>query len=321
MTLSGNIDGPFALSKVGAGSLTLTGPASTYSGGMNLDAGTLVLGSTTALGATAGTFAIGGGTTLNSNVANLVNANNNAVAINGDFTFTGTQSLNLGTGAVTLGGAAGSRQITASANALTFGGVISDGTATGLTKAGAGTLVLGANNVYTGTTAINAGTLQIGTGGTTGSIGTTLGIVNNGVFATNRSDTITQSTLFGNVSGTGGFTKLGTGTTILDGINTYTGTTSVNAGILRTTGSVTPGPTWGRRTSAMPRAPAEPFTSVARAATPAPPLASAAMPPGPVHWSSRVAARSPPRRPIRRRALPPETAVTEASSSRMRAAA
>ena len=239
--LSGNIDGAFAITKIGAGNLTLSGNASTYSGGVNLEAGRLTLGSTTALGDAVGILTITGGTTLDSSVANLVIGNNNAVIANGDFSFLGTQSLNLGAGIFSLGSSPGARQITVTASTLTISGVIADGLATGLTKAGAGTLALTGTNTYTGQTTISAGILQLGNGGTTGTLGTLLGVVNNGTLATNRSDTITQSTLFGNVSGTGGLTKLGTGTLVLDGTNTYTGTTSVNAGILRTTGTVTPG--------------------------------------------------------------------------------
>jgi autotransporter-associated beta strand protein len=220
--------------------LTLAGANGSYTNGVTLTAGRLTLGSTTALGATASTLTIAGGTTLDSSVANLVNANNNAVVMNGDFTFTGTQGLNLGTGAVSLGSAAGARQITVTANTLTLGGVISDGVATGLTKAGAGTLVLGADNAYTGATIISAGTLQLGTGGTTGTIGGTLGIANSGTLAINHSDTVTQSTDLGNITGTGAVSHIGSGTTILDGTNTYTGNTSVTGGgTLNLTGSLT----------------------------------------------------------------------------------
>ncbi len=42
----------------------------------------------------------------------------------------------------------------------------------GITKAGAGTLILNAANTYSGATTVNQGTLQIGTGGTTGDLGT-----------------------------------------------------------------------------------------------------------------------------------------------------
>ena len=101
--LSGNIDGAFAITKIGAGNLTLSGNASTYSGGVNLEAGRLTLGSTTALGDAVGILTITGGTTLDSSVANLVIGNNNAVIANGDFSFLGTQSLNLGAGIFSLG--------------------------------------------------------------------------------------------------------------------------------------------------------------------------------------------------------------------------
>jgi autotransporter-associated beta strand protein len=138
--------------------LTLSG-ANTFGGGVTLSAGTLNLGSTTALGATAGTFTIGGGT-LDSTVAGLVNAKNNPIIINGDFAFAGTNGLDLGTGAVSLGAAAGtSRTITVNAGNLTFGGTISNGTtATTLVKAGIGTLTTAA--IAAGTVNHNAGTLH-----------------------------------------------------------------------------------------------------------------------------------------------------------------
>jgi fibronectin-binding autotransporter adhesin len=154
--------------------LTLSG-TNTNAAGVNLTAGTLTLGSTTALGATASTLTIAGGTTLNSNVANLVLANNNAINLNGSFTFTGTQSLNVGTGAVTLAGPLTLTTSTA-ANTLALGGNISGGTIFDITKAGAGTLL------YTGdiaaltsdrTANITAGTLAI-TSNITGGHGITI---------------------------------------------------------------------------------------------------------------------------------------------------
>src|SRR4029077_18849597 len=84
-------------------------------------------------------------------------SNNNAQAWNADFAFTGTQNLNLGTGAVTLGA---SRTVTVNGSTLTVGGVIS-GSGFSLTKAGSGTLTLSGANTYTGGTTLNAGTLNI----------------------------------------------------------------------------------------------------------------------------------------------------------------
>ena len=120
-----------------ASELDLSGNNSAFVGGVTLTAGTLKLGSVTALGGTASTLTITAGT-LDSSVANLVLANNNALIWNGDFTFAGSNSLNLGTGNVSLGSTAGARTVTANANTLTVGGIISNGTATGLTKAGGG---------------------------------------------------------------------------------------------------------------------------------------------------------------------------------------
>jgi len=158
-TFSGVIEnnvfgGTAALAKAGTGALTLSG-SNTYTGGTTLTSGTLALGSTAALGT--GTLTINGGT-LDSAVANLTNTNNNAQAWNNDFTFAGTQNLNLGAGTVTLNA---TRQVTVNAGTLTVAGPIT-GVGFGLTKAGPGTLTLTAPSTYSGPTTIAAGTLQVG---------------------------------------------------------------------------------------------------------------------------------------------------------------
>src|SRR5438094_4026457 len=143
------------------GIITLAG-ANTYSGGTTLASGTtLRINNATALGT--GTFTINGGTIDNTTGASITLSNNNAQAWNGDFTFTGTQSLNMGTGVISLGTTAGTtRTITVNGSTLTEGGVISNGTtANSLTKAGTGTLTLTGANAYTGATNINAGILNI----------------------------------------------------------------------------------------------------------------------------------------------------------------
>jgi fibronectin-binding autotransporter adhesin len=103
--------------------------------------------------------------------------------------------------------------------------------AAGLTTTGTGTVSLtNSANTYTGATTIQSGVLQIGNGGAGGSLGTSSQVVNNGTLTINRTGTVTVSQA---ISGTGNLTKLATGTAILTGDNTYTGTTSISAGILQ----------------------------------------------------------------------------------------
>src|SRR5207249_643214 len=85
---------------------------------------------------------------------------NNPQAWNADFIHVTSASLNLGTGAVTLGG---NRQVTVEANTLTVGGGIGDGGNNyTLTKAGTGTLVLNGSGAYGGNTFVTAGKVQVG---------------------------------------------------------------------------------------------------------------------------------------------------------------
>ncbi|HVT79967.1 MAG TPA: autotransporter-associated beta strand repeat-containing protein, partial [Phycisphaerae bacterium] len=98
----------------------------------------------------------------------------------------------------------------------------------GLTKLGAGTVILTGNNTYMGPTSIQSGKLVLGNGGTTGSLG--IGnIVNSGELGFNRTDALT---VLGNISGIGGLSQAGTGTTTLAGIYGATGAIKVTAGTL-----------------------------------------------------------------------------------------
>jgi autotransporter-associated beta strand protein len=87
-------------------------------------------------------------------------ATNNLQVWASNFTFAGTQSLNFGTGAVTLNS---NPTVTVLANTLRVG-VIGNGTGNSLTKAGNGTMVLFGGAAYTGTTSANAGTLIVSSG-------------------------------------------------------------------------------------------------------------------------------------------------------------
>ena len=97
-----------------------------------------------------------------------------------------------------------------------------------LTKSGAGTLIIATNNVYTGLTTISSGTLQIGNGGATGTVGSVLGIVNNGALVFNTTATTTINSI---ISGSGSL-QLVKSTLVLGGTNTYSGGTTQNNGTL-----------------------------------------------------------------------------------------
>ena len=156
LTVGGNTTFNFAVNKTGGGSLTLSGNNS-GSGAITLTGGTLNINSNTALGT--GTFSIGAGTVINSTVAGISLSNNNVQNWNGDYTFTGSNSLNLGSGTVSLGA---NLIATISAQTLTVGGAIGDGgNARSLTKTGGGTLVLGGSNTYDGLTTLSGGTLTL----------------------------------------------------------------------------------------------------------------------------------------------------------------
>lgn len=98
----------------------------------------------------------------------------------------------------------------------------------GMTKDGAGTLILSGNNLYSGTTTISAGTLQIGSDGLTGSVSGA--IVNNATLKLQRSN---ANTISGDISGTGSVTILNSSNTVtLAGNNIYQGGTTLSDGAL-----------------------------------------------------------------------------------------
>ncbi len=80
--------------------------------------------------------------------------------------------------------------------------------------------------------------MQIGNGGTSGSLATTSTITNNATLAFNRSNTVTQGTDFAIViSGTGAVTQAGSGSLVLTGANTFTGTITISNGTLEVAGA------------------------------------------------------------------------------------
>ncbi len=217
-TLSGTISGSGGqLIKQGTGDLTLGG-ANTFGGGVQLQAGKLIIGSDAALGS--GQLQAADGTTLDTNAARIVTNN---VALGGNVTVAGS-------------------------NDLTLTGNVS-GNSGSLTKNGAGTLTLGGNSTYGGGVALNAGTLLVsnygalGTGALTTAAGTTLGattVPGSGVTLTNLVNLNGDLTLNGPnnlslsgvVSGTGNLIKNGNSIVQLAAANTFQGDTILNAGTL-----------------------------------------------------------------------------------------
>ena len=137
------ISGAGRLNKTGAGRLTLTG-ANSYTGGNAVSGGTLQLGMRHALGS--------GGLTANAGVVDL---NGYPASIGSLSGLAGTITDNSGGGSTTT--------LTVNQTAAaTFGGSIVNGAdqSLGLTKNGAGMLVMTGVNSYTGSTNIAAGVLD-----------------------------------------------------------------------------------------------------------------------------------------------------------------
>jgi fibronectin-binding autotransporter adhesin len=99
-------------------------------------------------------------------------------------------------------------------------------------KTGASTWALiGSTSAATPWT-ISAGTLQLGNGTTNGSI--TGNVTDNATFAFDPASG-TSMTEAGVIAGSGAVQQIGAGTTVLSGVNTYTGGTTISAGTLQLT--------------------------------------------------------------------------------------
>ncbi len=147
LTISGNIANTNgALTKAGSGSLILSGN-NLFTGGINVNAGSLVAGSTGA---------------FNSSVANAVSVNGGTLSINGFNTTIGALS---GTSGTVNNGNTGAAILTVNTSSVTdFAGNMTDGIIGGslaLVKNGTGTISLSGVNNYTGITTLAAGTVTI----------------------------------------------------------------------------------------------------------------------------------------------------------------
>lgn len=219
------------LTKLGAGSLTLTG-ANSFTGGVTISTGELKITNASALGTGPKTINAQnlGYLTLDGTAGNISLASNLSIttaglsilntagdnAINGTvktIAGNGTSTITSDGGSLTLAGnidsgATGNRILELSGTSTgtnTVSGSISNGTATlAVTKSGAGTWsITNGANAYTGATNVNAGTLAVSA---TGSINSSSGVNINtgGNFRYNASTNLSSTVAFNNgtVSGT-----------------------------------------------------------------------------------------------------------------------
>lgn len=247
--ITNNGTGVTSLNKTGTGTWILSNSASTYTGVTTISGGVLGVdklangGLASSLGASsaaASNLIIGNGSTLR--YTGSGDTTNRLFTLSAGVTFiesSGTGAIVFtDTGPVTLAGANQNRTIalggTNTGNNTLAGSIGDAGTGkTILAKNDSGTWVLTGANTFAGNTVVNAGTLVLGNGGTKGSIVSDV-IVAGGALAFNRSDAYSYGGL---ISGAGGISQIGSGTTILTGNNSYTGATNVNSGTLLVNGN------------------------------------------------------------------------------------
>ena len=254
-TVSGIISGGFNLSKRGPGRINLSG-TNTYGGITSVTNG--ILAATTPA-------ALPGLNILNRNT--VASGTTLAAFVGGAGEFTSADIDTLRTNSdFNTGSFLGLDTTNAVGGSFTYGSNITDASGVagtvGLSKLGAGVLVLSGTNTYTGGTSVSAGTLLVpstsslpgfATNGsytvangatlavtnaiTDGEISTLLGTTNllaGAVlgFDTTAGDRTYAAVLGDTAQGSLGLNKLGANTLTLSGANTYTGATTVSAGTL-----------------------------------------------------------------------------------------
>jgi fibronectin-binding autotransporter adhesin len=244
--------GSIGFTKAGAGLVTLTNAANSYTGATTVSQGTLSV-NTIGNGGAASSIGVSSG------------ASSNLVLEGSTLQYTGgSTSSDRGFTIAKSGAILGSGiEVTNGAANLAFSGLVTSSDGANFTKTGAGTLTLSnsANN-YTGITTVSGGTLAVDTlanGGLVSGIGASSATSSNLVLqsggeleyggataASNRGFTLgtgggaidvssgaSTLTVSGTAVGAGSLTKQGAGVLVLSGANTYTGGTAVSAGTLR----------------------------------------------------------------------------------------
>ena len=174
ITISAQVSGTAGLTKAGPGTLSISGTTSNYTGGFTMSAGIFRIGTNAALGAAANTLALNGGTIVSSNTSARAITAAGASTIGGDLSLGDATNNGLLTfsNAFSLGSAP---RILTLASDVTFTGIISN-SGGGLTKAGAGTLVLTGANTFTGAFGFGTGTVRVGNAGALGAAAATLSL-------------------------------------------------------------------------------------------------------------------------------------------------
>ena len=241
-TLQVTNSNPSFSSSVGTGLVTLNG--GTFQAGANglgfSNGFALNAGVSNTIDTQANTLTLSGVIADGNGAGAFTKVGSGTLVLTGSNTFTGGTTISAGILQLGNGGATGSivgnvvdngAFMINRSGALILGGTVSGDGAVLLD--GPGTTILTGANTYSGGTTINAGTLQLGNGGATGSI--VGNVVDNGTFMIDRSGMLI---LGGTISGTGSLLLDGTGTTVLTGANTYSGSTTINAGTLVVNGSI-----------------------------------------------------------------------------------
>ena len=224
-----------SLTKTGAGTWVLSG-TNAYTGPTTLSGGTLSAGVTANLGAAASNLVFNGGTLQ---VTGVGLTSLSGLGRTNPITFTSGQTVGL--------------DINNAGNVFTADQVLNQGTG-GLTKLGAGTLVLNQVNTYTGPTTISSGILNATSSAALGNSSSSNTLIFNGgtlqaggtiTSADTRYVTMTGAgtidtnsnavSIAGIIGGTGALTKSGVGTLTLSAANTFSGSTTVSAGTLALT--------------------------------------------------------------------------------------
>ncbi len=232
--ISAALSGSANLTKTTPGSVTLSG-ANALTGATSMQAGSIVLSGNGSIGTSALTLA--GASTLDlggkTQTVGTVTLTSGTIA-NG--TLTGA-SFSLDTGVISAV-LAGSGTLTQANGTTTLNAV---NTFTGAATISSGTLILGNGQALANASslAINGGSLKFGTGvvsGTLKALSGNLTLVNTDGTAVALTLNAAADNAYSNaLSGSGSLVKTGAATLTLSGVNTYSGATTVSAGILVTT--------------------------------------------------------------------------------------